>query len=130
MPDSGIVKYLVKLKFDVDGVVERADVIGAIFGQTEGLFGPEMNLNELQKSWKVGRIEINLESKNDRTRGEVIVPMSTDIGTAALIAAAVESVDKVGPCSARFTVGAIEDVRAAKRKQIVDRAKIIVRDWS
>ena len=130
MPDSGIVKYLVKLKFEVDGVVERADVIGAIFGQTEGLFGPEMNLNELQKSWKVGRIEINLESKNDRTRGEVIIPMSTDIGTAALIAAAVESVDKVGPCSARFNVGAIEDVRAVKRKQIVDRAKLIVRDWS
>lgn len=130
MPDSGIVKYLVRLRFDVDGVVERADVIGAIFGQTEGLFGPEMNLNELQKSWKVGRIEINLESKNDKTRGEVIIPMSTDIGTAALIAAAVESVDKVGPCSARFTVGAIEDVRAVKRKQIVDRAKVIVRDWS
>jgi len=130
LPDSGIVKYLVKLKFEVDGVVERADVIGAIFGQTEGLFGPEMNLNELQKSWKVGRIEINLESKNDKTRGEVIIPMSTDIGTAALIAAAVESVDKVGPCSARFSVGAIEDVRAVKRKQIVDRAKLIVRDWS
>ena len=130
MPDSGIVKYLVRLRFEVDGVVERADVIGAIFGQTEGLFGPEMNLNELQKSWKVGRIEINLESKNDKTKGEVIVPMSTDIGTAALIAAAVESVDKVGPCSARFKLGAIEDVRATKRKQIVDRAKLIVRDWS
>jgi DNA primase len=130
LPESGIVKYLVKLRFEVDGVVERADVIGAIFGQTEGLFGPEMNLNELQKTWKVGRIEINLESKNDKTRGEVIVPMSTDIGTAALIAAAVESVDKVGPCSARFSVGAIEDVRAVKRKQIVDRAKLIVREWS
>ncbi len=130
MPDSGIVKYLVRLKFEVDGVVERADVIGAIFGQTEGLFGPEMNLNELQKSWKVGRIEINLESENDRTRGEVLVPMSTDVGTAALIAAAVESVDKVGPCSARFTMEAIEDVRATKRKQIVDRAKLIVREWS
>ncbi len=130
MPESGIVKYLVRLKFEVDGVVERADVIGAIFGQTEGLFGPEMNLNELQKSWKVGRIEINLESKNDKTKGEVIVPMSTDIGTAALIAAAVESVDKVGPCSARFNLSAIEDVRATKRKQIVDRAKLIVRDWS
>lgn len=130
MPDSGIVKYLVRLRFEVDGVVERADVIGAIFGQTEGLFGPEMNLNELQKSWKVGRIEINLESKNDKTRGEVIIPMSTDIGTAALIAAAVESVDKVGPCTARFSLEGIEDVRATKRKQIVDRAKLIVREWS
>jgi len=130
LPDSGIVKYLVKLRFEVDGVVERADVIGAIFGQTEGLFGPEMNLNELQKSWKVGRIEINLESKNDKTRGDVLIPMSTDIGTSALIAAAVESVDKVGPCSSRFILEGIEDVRASKRKQIVDRAKLIVRDWS
>src|SRR3989449_5630114 len=130
LPDSGIVKYLVKLRFEVDGVVERADLIGAIFGQTEGLFGPEMNLNELQKSWKVGRIEINLESKNDKTRGDVLIPMSTDIGTAALIAAAVESVDKVGPCSSRFILEGIEDVRASKRKQIVDRAKLIVRDWS
>jgi len=130
LPDSGIVKYLIRLRFEIDGVVERADVIGAIFGQTEGLFGPEMNLNELQKSWKVGRIEINLESKNDKTRGEVIIPMSTDIGTAALIAAAVESVDKVGPCSARFLLDTIEDVRATKRKQIVDRAKLIVREWS
>jgi len=130
LPDSGLVKYLVRLKFEVDGVVERADVIGAIFGQTEGLFGPEMNLNELQKSWKIGRIEINLESKNDRTRGEVIIPMSTDIGTAALIAAAIESVDKVGPCTAKFTLSAIEDARASKRKQIVDRAKAIIREWS
>ncbi len=130
MPESGIVKYLVKLRFEVDGVVERADVIGAIFGQTEGLFGPEMNLNELQKSWKVGRIEINLESKNDKTKGDVLIPMSTDIGTAALIAAAVESVDKVGPCSSRFILDGIDDVRASKRKQIVDRAKLIIRDWS
>jgi DNA primase len=89
-----------------------------------------MNLNELQKSWKVGRIEINLESKNDRTYGEVLIPMSTDISTAALIAAAVESVDKVGPCSARVNLEAIEDVRATRRKIIVDRAKSIIKDWS
>ncbi|MGA2665559.1 MAG: DNA primase DnaG [Nitrososphaerales archaeon] len=129
MPDSAIVKYLVKLRFEVDGVVEKADMIGAIFGQTEGLFGPEMNLNELQKSWKVGRIEINLESKNDRTFGEILIPMSTDVSTAALIAAAVESVDKVGPCSARVELVTIEDVRASRRKQIVDRAKDIMKEW-
>jgi DNA primase len=130
LPEPAIVKYLVKLKFDVEGVVEKADVIGAIFGQTEGLFGPEMNLNELQKSSKVGRIEINLTSKNDRTTGEVLIPMSTDISTAALIAAAVESIDKVGPCSARFTLVGIEDVRAAKKKLIVERAKQILREWA
>jgi DNA primase len=130
LPEPAIVKYLVKLKFDVEGVVEKADVIGAIFGQTEGLFGPEMNLNELQKSSKVGRIEINLTSKSDRTTGEVLIPMSTDISTAALIAAAVESIDKVGPCSARFTLVGIEDVRAAKKKLIVERAKQILREWA
>ena len=130
MPDSAIVKYLVKLRFDVDGVVEKADLIGAIFGQTEGLFGPEMNLNELQKTWKVGRIEINLESKNDKTYGTIFIPMATDVSTAALIAAAVETVDKVGPCSARVILEGIEDVRASKRAQIADRAKDIMKEWS
>jgi len=68
------------------------------------LFGPEMNLNELQKELEGGEIEINLESKNDRTYGEYSIPMSTDVSTAALIAAAVESVDKVGPWLARLSL--------------------------
>ncbi len=128
--EKGIVKYLVKLRFDVEGVVEKADLIGAIFGQTEGLFGPEMNLQELQKTWKVGRIEINLQSTNGKTVGEVLIPMSTDVSTSALIAAAVENVDKVGPCSAKFTLLGITDVRADRRKVIVDRAKNIMKDWA
>jgi DNA primase len=128
--EKGIVKYLVKLRFDVEGVVEKADLIGAIFGQTEGLFGPEMNLQELQKTWKVGRIEINLQSRDGKTSGEVLIPMSTDVSTAALIAAAVENVDKVGPCSARFQLVGITDVRADRRKVIVDRAKAIMKDWA
>lgn len=128
--EKGIVKYLVKLRFDVEGVVEKADLIGAIFGQTEGLFGPEMNLQELQKTWKVGRIEINLQSSNGKTSGEVLIPMSTDVSTAALIAAAVENVDKVGPCTARFQLMGITDVRADRRKVIVDRAKAIMKDWA
>jgi DNA primase len=128
--EKSVVKYLVKLRFDVDGVVEKADLIGAIFGQTEGLFGPEMNLQELQKTWKVGRIEINLKSSSGKTTGEVLIPMSTDVSTAALIAAAVENVDKVGPCAARFTLQGISDVRADRRKVIVDRAKAIMKDWA
>jgi DNA primase len=121
---------MVRLRFEVDGVVERADLIGAIFGQTEGLFGPEMNLQELQKTWKVGRIEISLDSRNDKTYGEVLIPMSTDVSTAALIAAAVENVDKVGPCTAKFQLISINDVRADKRKVIVERAKGILKDWA
>jgi len=130
LTDSSIVKYLIKLKFTIDGVVEKADVVGAIFGQTEGLFGPELDLNELQKNWKIGRIEINLQSKNAKTNGEVIIPASTDISTAALIAAAIESVDKVGPCTAKFELADIEDVRASKRKMIEERAKGILKEWS
>ena len=130
MPNTGIVKYHVKLSFDVDGLVEKADIIGAIFGQTEGLLGPEMNLNELQKVSKVGRIEVNTTSTSNQTKGDALIPMSTDISTAALIAAAIESIDKVGPFQSHFKLEAIEDVRSAKKKEIVDRAKEIVQKWS
>ncbi|MFQ5941782.1 MAG: DNA primase DnaG [Nitrososphaerales archaeon] len=130
MPNVGIVKYHVKMKFDVDGIVEKADIIGAIFGQTEGLLGPEMNLNELQKVSKVGRIEVNVENKSDRTLGDAMLPMSTDISTAALIAAGIESIDKVGPFQAKFILAGIEDIRETKKKVIVDRAKKIVQEWA
>lgn len=130
MPSTGIVKYHVKLKFEVDGLVEKADIIGAIFGQTEGLLGPEMNLNELQKVSKVGRIEVNVDTKVNTAKGDALIPMSTDISTAALIAAAIESIDKVGPFQAKFNLMGIDDIRAIKKKVIVDRAKKIVQDWA
>jgi DNA primase len=111
-------------------MVEKADIIGAIFGQTEGLLGPEMNLNELQKVSKVGRIEVNVETKGSVAKGDALIPMSTDISTAALIAAAIESIDKVGPFQAKFQLMGIDDIRAIKKKVIVDRAKKIVQDWA
>jgi len=130
LPQSGIVKYHVKLSFDVDGLVERADIIGAIFGQTEGLLGPEMNLNELQRVSKVGRIEVNTASTSNTTKGDALLPMSTDIDTCALIAAAIESIDKVGPFDCHFKLDAIDDVRASKKEDIVKRAKEIKQKWS
>ncbi len=130
MPYTGIVKYHVKLSFDVDGLVERADIIGAIFGQTEGLLGPEMNLNELQRVSKVGRIEVNTTSTENTTNGNVLLPMSTDVDTCALISAAIESIDKVGPFDCNFKLDAIDDVRASKKEDIVRRAKEIKQKWS
>ena len=130
MPQSGIVKYHVKLSYNVDGLVERADIIGAIFGQTEGLLGPEMNLNELQRVSKIGRIEVNTRSTANTTTGEAVLPMSTDIDTCALIAAAIESIDKVGPFDCKFKLDAIDDVRAAKKDDIVKRAKEIKQMWA
>ena len=32
-------KYLIHADITTDGVVERSDVVGAVFGQTEGLLG-------------------------------------------------------------------------------------------
>lgn len=130
MPQSGIVKYHVKLSYEVDGLVERADIIGAIFGQTEGLLGPEMNLNELQRVSKVGRIEVNARSTSNTTSGDALIPMSTDIDTCALIAAGIESIDKVGPFDCTFKLDSIDDVRAAKKDDIVKRAKEIKQKWA
>ena len=130
MPASGIVKYHVKLSYEVDGLVERADIIGAIFGQTEGLLGPEMNLNELQRVSKVGRIEVEAKSTANTTTGTAVIPMSTDIDTCALIAAGIESIDKVGPFDCSFKLTSIDDVRAAKKDDIVRRAKEIKQRWA
>ena len=130
MPQSGIVKYHVKLSYEVDGLVERADIIGAIFGQTEGLLGPEMNLNELQRVSKVGRIEVDAKSTANTTNGSAVIPMSTDVDTCALIAAGIESIDKVGPFDCSFKLDSIDDVRAAKKDDIVRRAKEIKQRWA
>ena len=122
-------KYIVEASFVVDGVVERHDVIGAIFGQTEGLFPKEFELRELQKSGKIGRIDIELKSEKDKTEGKIVAPSSLDRAETAIIAAAMETVDRVGPCLAKITVHKISDVRIDKREQILKRAKELMRGW-
>jgi DNA primase len=114
----------------VEGVVEKPDVIGALFGQTEGLFGPELDLRELQKSGRIGRIEIGLESKQDKTTGKINIPTSLDRVSTAIIAASIESIDRVGPCKASVILNKIEDIRDARRRLIIDRAKDVLRKWT
>jgi len=128
---SFAVKYVVRARFEVDGIVEKPDVIGAVFGQTEGLFGAEFDLRELQKTGRVGRIEVDISSQKDnKTTGTIIIPTSLDKVSTAIIAASVESIDRVGPCSARITLEKIEDVRETKRRAIIERAKEILHKWS
>jgi DNA primase len=122
-------KYVIVARFDIQGVVEKPDVIGAIFGQTEGLFGPDLDLRELQKGGRIGRIEIQLDSKHDRTTGTITIPSSLDKVSTAIIAAAIESVDRIGPCDAKIILEKVEDVREEKRKVIMDKAKEILRKW-
>ncbi|MCJ7721623.1 DNA primase DnaG, partial [Candidatus Bathyarchaeota archaeon] len=114
----------------MEGVVEKPDVIGALFGQTEGLFGPELDLRELQKSGRIGRIEIGLESKQDKTTGKINLPTSLDRVSTAIIAASIESIDRVGPCQASVILNKIEDIRDARRRLIIDRAKDVLRKWT
>ena len=120
---------MIVARFEVEGVVEKPDVIGAIFGQTEGLFGPDLDLRELQKSGRIGRIEIQIESKQDKTVGVITIPSSLDKTSTAIIAAAVQSVDRIGPCIAKVTLEKVSDIREDKRRQILDKAKDILRTW-
>jgi len=87
-------------------------------------------LRELQKTGRIGRIEIDLHSKNDRTTGSITIPTSLDRVSTALIAASVESINRVGPCSAKVNLERIEDIREARRKVIIDRAKEILHRWN
>ncbi len=123
-------KYLVKAKLEVDGIVDKHDVIGAIFGQTENLFGEEFDLRELQERGRIGRIQVDIRHVGNKTVGEVTVPSNLDRVETALLAAMLESVERVGPYRARIQVYDIIDVRAEKIKKIVERAKEILRTWA
>jgi len=121
MPDTA--KYLIHARISADGVVERNDVVGAVFGQTEGLLGDDLDLRDLQDSSKVGRIDVEIDSEGGQSFGHLTIATSLDKVETAILAAGLETIDRVGPCRADLEVTRIEDVRAAKRREVVDRAK-------
>jgi len=121
--DPATTKYLIKARIKADGIIEKSDVVGAIFGQTEGLLGEELDLRELQRSARVGRIEVELESKNGKSEGEITLPTSLDKVETVILAAAFESIDRVGPCKATIIADQVEDVRVVRRKKVIERAK-------
>jgi DNA primase len=126
--DPSTTKYLIKAKIKADGIIEKSDVVGAIFGQTEGLLGDELDLRELQRSARVGRIEVELDSKNGKSDGVLTLPTSLDKVETVILAAAFESIDRVGPCKATIHVEEVEDVRVSRRKQVIDRAKALLNE--
>ncbi|MHA1972383.1 MAG: DNA primase DnaG [Candidatus Hodarchaeales archaeon] len=129
--DTSTVKYLIHEKFSINGVAERSDIIGALFGQTEGLIGEGLDLRELQKTSRIGRIAVKLQyqKKQRKTTGTIILPSSLDRVETALLAAALETVDRVGPCVGKIALQKIEDVRESKRRQIIHRASQILKTW-
>ncbi len=121
-------KYIIHATIQIDGVVDRPDVIGAIFGQTEGLLGEDLELRELQKSGRIGRIEVDSETKGGKTKGQITIPSSLDKAETAIIGAALEVIQRIGPCNAKIEVNNIEDIRISKRKQVIDRAKQLLKN--
>ncbi|MFA5019810.1 MAG: DNA primase DnaG [Candidatus Pacearchaeota archaeon] len=117
------IKYMIHARFEAVGSVEKPDVIGALFGQTEGLLGRELEIRDLQKEGKIGRIEVDLEPENGKTIGKIQIPTAIDQSETSLIAAAIETIDRIGPTEAKITVEKIEDVRGNKRDYILERAK-------
>ncbi len=122
------VKYLIYTQVDIGGLVEKPDVVGAIFGQTEGLLGDELDLRDLQKNGRIGRIEVDLQGRSGKTTGTIKIPSSLDMVETCIIAAALETVDRVGPCEAKLRISKIEDTRNMKRKHLVDRAKNLLKN--
>jgi len=120
-------KYIVHSTIFIDGVVDKPDVIGAIFGQTEGLLGNDLELRELQRSGKIGRIEVNVNIASGKTKGEIIIPSSLDKTETAIIAAAMEIIQRIGPCNAKIEVQKIEDIRISKRQFVIERAKVLLK---
>lgn len=117
------IKYMIHANFESEGPLEKPDVIGAIFGQTEGLLGADLEMRELQKEGKIGRIEVDLNNVDGRTVGEIQVPSALDKSETTIIAATLETIDRIGPTEAKITINKIEDVRGNKRDYIVERAK-------
>lgn len=124
--DIGTAKYVIHSKVSASGIVEKPDVVGAIFGQTEGLLGPDLDLRELQRTGRIGRIEVNIASKGGKTDGTILIPSSLDKVETAILAASLETIEQVGPCESKVAVTKIEDVRISKRRQIIERAKNIL----
>ena len=120
-------KYIVHSKIQIDGVVDRPDVIGAIFGQTEGLLGEDLELRELQRSGRIGRIDVRTETRAGKTSGEITIPSSLDKAETAIIGAAIETIQRIGPCNAKVRIEKVEDVRISKRNYVIERAKELLK---
>ena len=121
-------KYLIHAQITANGIVEKPDVVGAVFGQTEGLLSNDLDLRELQRTGRIGRIQVNIHSNSGRAKGEIVIPSSLDRVETAILAASLETINRVGPCEAEIQTLKVEDVRAVKREQVVNRAKEIYKN--
>ncbi len=116
-------KYMIHATIKADGTIQRKDVVGAIFGQTEGLLGEELQLRKLQRTGRIGHVDVNLNSNKGKVSGEILLPSSLDQVSTAVVGAALETIERIGPCKATIKVARIENIHSVKRDTVIDRAK-------
>jgi len=116
-------KYMIHATIKADGTIQRKDVVGAIFGQTEGLLGEELQLRKLQRTGRIGHVDVDLKSNKGKVSGEILLPSSLDQVSTAVVGAALETIERIGPCKATIKVARIENIHSVKRDTVIDRAK-------
>lgn len=73
--------------------------------------------------------------REGKSYGTIIVPTGLDQATASLLAATIESIERVGPFKCKIKLSAFEDIREERKKRIIKRAKeilseITAEEWS
>ena len=121
-------KYVIHATIRTDGTVARKDVVGAIFGQTEGLLGEELQLRQLQRTGRIGHVDVILHQNTGKGNGEIQLSSSIDQVSTAVIGAALETIDRIGPCKAIIKVKKIENITSVKKDTVIDRAKELLLD--
>jgi len=85
-----------------------------------------MDLRELQRTGRIGRIDVEISNEEGKTKGKIFLPSSLDSSETALIAASLETIERIGPCEAKIKVISVKDVRSMKREFMLNRAKDIL----
>jgi DNA primase len=120
---------IIQISIEIAGRVTQSDIIGAVFGQTEQVLGDTLDLRKLQKEGKLGRIEVHTEYNDKGTLGTITIPSHMDTTNTVIIAAALETIEKIGPCQAKAKVSKIENIKEIKVKEIIAHAKEVLKKF-
>ena len=121
-------KYVIVGSFETQGYIDKPDLIGSFFGQTEGLIGEDLEFSELQRKGKLGRIDIDLKKKNGKCYGTFNIPTALDKVEVSIVAASLESVTKISHTEGKIRIDEIRDAREDKRKVVLRRAEEILKN--
>jgi DNA primase len=117
--------FTVYFTVDIDGIREKHDIVGTIFGQTEAILPSELNLKNLYRYGKIGHVTTSLEHKNGITLGSIFFPRDLNKLDMSLIVAAIESIERIGVSKAKIVFDQIKNNLEDKIKKVQERANEI-----